>query len=104
LGWSSEFLEKPEFSPANRLNLDISGMEKKGRYGGGLNSEFTTGVNDSIQLPLLSINGFIMATDFLRFVLEVDDLLYPLLSGPRDYWEPYVEPGLRVILKAQINF
>jgi hypothetical protein len=104
LGWSSEFLDKPEFHPANSINLDISGMEKKGRYGGGLTSEFTTGVNDTIQLPLFSVNGFIMATDFLRFVLEAEDLLYPLLDGPRYYWEPYAETGLTVILKAHINF
>jgi hypothetical protein len=104
LGWSSEFLDKPRFYPANSINLDVSGMEKKGRFGGGLTSEFTTGVNKPVQLPNLSANGFIMATDFLRFVLEANDLLYPLMDGPRYYWKPYVETGLTVILKAHINF
>ncbi|HEB29920.1 MAG TPA: hypothetical protein ENI15_03460 [Spirochaetes bacterium] len=104
LGWSSAFIEKPEFYPENRINLDFNGMEKKGRFGGGFSSEFTTGVNDSVQLPLLSLNGFFRATDFLRFVLEADDLLYPLLDGPRYLWEPYVDTGLKVILKAHINF
>ncbi len=103
-GLESEFLKKPNFYPGNRATLDLNGIEKKGRYGGGFSSEFLTGVNDSDQLPFLDLNGFYRATDFLRFVLEIDDLLYPLLDGRRDYWEPYIEPGLKVILKAHINF
>ena len=103
-GLESEFLKKPEFYPGNRATLEVNGIEKKGRYGGGFSSEFLTGVNDSVQLPVLDLNGFFRATDFLRFVLEIDDLLYPLLDGRRYYWEPYIEPGLKVILKAHINF
>ncbi len=103
-GFEAEILDKPEFYPANRITLNFDMVEKRGKYGGGASVDFTAGVNDSAQLPLFDINGFYRINDYIRFVAEAEDLLYPLLDEPRYSWEPYVDPGLNFKAKVHINF
>jgi len=103
-GLESEVLEKPEFYPEHRITLDMNMIEKQGKYGGGATLDFSTGVNDFIQAPLLDLSGFYRLGEFVRFVVEASDLLYPLLDGPRYYWYPYVDPGFTLSMKVHINF
>jgi hypothetical protein len=103
-GWNAELSEKPEFFPRHRLLFEGTAEQKKGKFGGGLTAELLLGQNDTDQLPVFGINGFVQAADFLRFALEAGDLLYPLLDGPRLGWSPYVEAGFTLTLKALMNF
>jgi hypothetical protein len=104
LGWNAELSEKPEFFPRHKLLFEGSAEQKNGKFGGGLTAEYLLGVNDTDQLPTLGVSGFVQAAEFMRFTLEANDLLYPLLDGPRLEWYPFVAPGLTVTLKALINF
>jgi hypothetical protein len=103
-GWDAELSEKPEFFPRHRLLFEGTAEQKKGKFGGGLTAESLLGVNGTDQLPVVGVSGFVQAADFLRFALEADDLLYPLLDGPRLGWFPYVETGFTLTLKALMNF
>jgi hypothetical protein len=104
LGWKGELAEKPEFFPRHSLLFQGTAEQKKGKYGGGLDAELLLGVNETDQLPVIGVYGFVQAADFLRFALEADDLLYPLLDGSRLGWAPYVEAGFTLTLKALMNF
>jgi hypothetical protein len=106
LGWDHEFLDKPEFYPRNKILFELNGIQQDGKFGGGLTSEFTAGVNDFVQLPVVYLSGFYRINDFLRFIVELDDVLYPLLEDddPRFSWFPYVDPGFILKTKVNINF
>jgi hypothetical protein len=104
LGWQAELAKKPEFFPRHVFLFEGTAEQKKGKYGGGLTAELLLGVNETDQLPVVGVNGFVQAADFLRFALEADDLLYPLLDGSRLGWAPYAEAGFTLTLKALMNF
>ncbi|KPJ79960.1 MAG: hypothetical protein AMS17_21105 [Spirochaetes bacterium DG_61] len=87
-----------------RVFLDANIVQKQGKFGGGMALNFLSGVNDTDQAPILNLNGFYKLNDYVRFVMEIDDILYPLLDGSRYYWYPYVDPGLTVKGKVHINF
>jgi hypothetical protein len=100
----TELLDKPEYFPANRLSMELSFMDDRGRYGGTLTSEMYTGVNDFIQAPQLDIQGFYRITESIRLGAEVDDLFYPLLDAPRYSIYPFVDMGLKMTFKTYITF
>jgi hypothetical protein len=104
LGWNAELAEKPEFAPRHAVSLEAGAEQKNGRFGGGLTVEYLLGVNVDDQLPAVGVDGFVQAADFMRFALELNDLLYPALDGPRLDWDPYVAVGFSVTLKALVNF
>jgi len=103
-GLEYEVLEKSNFQPDLRVFLDANIVQKQGKFGGGMALNFLSGVNDTDQAPILNLNGFYKLNDYVRFVMEIDDILYPLLDGSRYYWYPYVDPGLTVKGKVHINF
>ncbi len=104
LSLKSELMDKPEFFPRSRLNLELTFMQEKGKYGGWMTSELYTGVNDFIQAPLLNLQGFYRVADSIRVGAQVDDLLYPLLDAPRYSIYPYVDMGLKLTFKTYITF
>jgi len=103
-GLEYEVLEKSNFQPDLRVFLDANIVQKQGKFGGGMALNFLSGVNDTDQAPILNLNGFYKLNDHVRFVTEIDDILYPLLNGSRYYWYPYVDPGLTLKGKVHINF
>jgi len=103
-GVQTELLSRAQFQPGLNFYADANLTQKQGKYGAGASLDFLSGVNDSDQVPLLNLNGFFRLNDYVRFVTEIDDILYPLLDEPRYYWYPYVDPGFTLKAKVYINF
>jgi len=104
MGLKSELMDRPAFSPANNLSLELRGIEKTGRYGADASINFITGVNDFVQAPEVNLRGYYQVTDFFTISAEVDDLLFHLLDGPRYTWYPYLDTGFNIALKAYLYF
>jgi hypothetical protein len=100
----SEILDNPEFFPRHRFSADIEHSERSGRYGGGLLSSLFIGEHEWVQSPVIDLYGFYRPIEYVRFSLELNDLLLPIAGTPRYGWYPYIERGFGVTLKAQINF
>ncbi|MBN2324340.1 MAG: hypothetical protein JXQ30_11445 [Spirochaetes bacterium] len=103
-GIKSEILDNPEFFPRHKISADIEHSERSGRYGAGLLSSLFIGENEWVQSPVIDLYGFYRPIDYVRFSLELSDLLLPIAGIPRYSWYPYIERGFGVTLKAQINF
>jgi hypothetical protein len=103
-GVQTEILSRSQFQPKLKIYADANLMQKRGKYGAGASLNFLSGVNDSDQAPVVNMNGFFKLNDYIRFVTEIDDILYPLLDEPRYYWYPYVDPGFTLKAKVYINF
>ena len=103
-GMEIEVGERPEFSPESRLTIDMDLMQPQGKYGAGASLDLITGVNDSNQLPVLDLNGFFRLNQYVRFMIETDDVLSVFLEDSRYSWEPYIDPGFLLKAKVHINF
>jgi len=104
VSWTSEIMDKPNFYPGNSFSLEANINNSSGKLGGIVSSAFNTGVNDFVQAPVVNIEGFYRVNDSLMFSAEVNDLLYPVLDGPRYSWYPFIDKGLGIVLKAHITF
>ena len=111
-GLESEGGERPAHCPKHRVTLDMNMIEKQGKYGGGASLDYATG-KYFLQATILDLSGFYRLSEFVRFVVEASDLLYPLLDEPRYYRDPdgplyylvpYVDPGFTLSMKVHINF
>jgi len=110
-GLHTEFLDRPAEAPLHSGTLQIEGNSASARWGGSGRLEFAIG--DPQSLPLLSAAGFYNITDTISVIAEIEDLLHPfwqqtwlttrLPSGGLYTWEPYENPGLRGVVKLQIN-
>jgi len=103
-GIETEIFDRPEFSPESRLTIDMDLVQPQGKYGAGASLDFTSGVNDTSQLPVLDLDGFFRLNQYVRFVIEADDVLAVLLEDSRYSWEPYIDPGFLLKAKVHINF
>lgn len=103
-GLETEIGDRPEFSPESRLTIDMDLVQPQGKYGAGASLDLITGVNDSNQLPVLDLNGFFRLNQYVRFMIEADDVLSVFLEDSRYSWEPYVDPGFLLKAKVHINF
>ncbi|MFW6138170.1 MAG: hypothetical protein ACOC7U_03255 [Spirochaetota bacterium] len=102
--WNSRMIDRADYLPGNKLVVEASGVNKKGKYGGGGFLKLLTGVNDTVQAPVVGVNGFYRITRFFRLEADLNDLLYPLLDAPRYEYEPFVDTGFMITLSAHINF
>ncbi len=103
-GIESEILDIPAFFPRHRFSVDLEGTERTGRYGGGLLSSLFIGEHEWVQAPVIDLYGFYRPIDFVRFSVELSDVLLPIAGTPRYGWYPYIEKGFGITLKVQINF
>jgi hypothetical protein len=104
MGWIYDILDRPQFYPQHSLNTELSWVGGPGKYGANLTSVFETGVNDSVQAPVVDLSAFYKIADFIRIVGEANDILYPTLGEQRYDWNPYVDVGLQFAFKVYINF
>lgn len=116
-GLHTEFIERAPNTPLHSAVVEIEGTNATSRWGGMGTLEFALGYPPSqtnVSLtPVLSASGFYNITDTISLILEIEDLLYPfpeerwltsrLPSGELFSWYPYEAPGLRGIVKVQIN-
>jgi len=115
-GLHSEILDRPDNSPLHAGLVEIEGTNASGRWGGKGGLSFAFGYDPGVEvtlMPELSLSGFYNITDTVTLSAELEDILYPfpgerwlmteLPSGLVLSWFPYQAPGLRGIVKVQIN-
>ncbi len=103
-GWRMQVAKHPAFTPGTELRLDGgAGGERWGVHGSLVVNLGYDPAQAYTLTPELSLGGFFQASKAVRLVAEAEDLLAPLAGGPRLDWDPFVEPGIRATLKAQIN-
>jgi hypothetical protein len=101
--WRRELMDRPQFLPIDEMKAEGVAMEPSGAFGGTFSIAYRTGTAP-VQLPILNIGGFIRVAESVQLRLDLEDLLQPALQGPRLGISPFVEPGFRVIARAQVSF
>lgn len=106
--WRSTILDRWLLDPAHLFSVSIDAIDSNERFGGGASGEVR--IYDSIAPPILGMNGFFRVTDGVEFVLELSDILAPLLEHGRPRYggvpgdlSPFIEPGFRVTVTTQIS-
>ena len=97
-GWSHEFMDRPFFTPIDSITAGLVGLDPSGRFGGSLTVAAGPIADGTLQQPLLHISGFWKIIEAVKLQIDGDDLLGPLLDGPR--WSiahnTYITPGFRI--------
>jgi hypothetical protein len=97
-GWAHEFMDRPFFTPIDAITAGLIGLDPNGRFGGSLTVEVGPIADGTLQQPVLHISGFWKIIEAVKLQIDGDDLLAPLLSGPR--WNiarnTYIAPGFRI--------
>jgi hypothetical protein len=97
-GWSHEFKDRPFFTPIDAITAGLIALEANGRFGGSLTVSAGPIADGTLQQPLVHISGFWKIIDAVKFQVDGDDLLGPLI-GSR--WSissgTYITPGFRII-------
>ena len=91
-----DYMDRPFFIPPYSVAVELIGLEGTGRFGGSLSMNLAPPPAGVLQLPVLRATAFWKVSDAVTLQLEGNDLLWPLLDGPRYDIAPYVTPGIRV--------
>jgi hypothetical protein len=102
-GWVHQYLDRPFYLPLDMLKGELVGLEPAGRFGGSVSLSFSPALSGEIQQPLLGMSGFWKITDAVKLHADAEDLLWPLIGGPRWDIAPYVTPGFRVLLSLSVT-
>ena len=101
--WSSELLDRPSFLPSTKIEAEGIAVAPSGAFGGDFSVSMMVGTTPTVQLPVVSIGGFIRVAGAVQLHLDVEDLLQPAMNGPRYGLYPFVDPGFRVIAQARLT-
>ncbi|MGA2639725.1 MAG: hypothetical protein ABSG21_02335 [Spirochaetia bacterium] len=97
-GLSYEIMNRPFFTPRYAVTGGLVGLEPSGRFGGSLTVSAGPIYDNTYQQPVLHVSGFWKIIEAVKLQIDGDDLLAPLLSGPR--WSiarnTYITPGFRI--------
>jgi len=97
-GWSHEFIDRLFFTPIDAITAGLLGLDPNGRFGGSLTASAGPIADGTFQQPVLHLSGFWKIIDAVKLQIDGDDLLGPLLGGPR--WgiarNAYITPGFRL--------
>jgi hypothetical protein len=102
-GWTHEFLDRPFFAPLDTVKAELLALEPAGRLGGSISFAIAPTFTGILQQPLLRLAGFWKVSDAVKLTLDADDLLWPLLGGPRWDIPPFVTPGFRISARVGIS-
>jgi hypothetical protein len=104
-GWDHEFMDRPFFTPIDAITAGLIGLDPNGRFGGSLTMELGPIYDGTFQDPVLHISGFWKIIETVKLQLDGDDLLAPLLDGPR--WNiarnTYITPGFRIFGSLSVS-
>jgi hypothetical protein len=97
-GWSHEFMDRLFFTPTDAITAGLLGLDPNGRFGGNISMSAGPTADGTFQLPVLHVSGFWRIVEPVKLQIDGDDLLAPLLGGPR--WDiartTYITPGFRI--------
>lgn len=106
--WLTRVLERRVIDPASSLETGI--RYTSGNNGINVGASVAVPIYDGFVVPTLDIDGSVRVADGVDLVLEASDLLSPTTAAGRakyagrvDESFPFIDPGFRVILKAQLS-
>ncbi len=107
-GLTSEWLDRPGYTPIHSLLAEAEAGEASGLWGANLSFLLSFRREDirfldRYQSPVLDLSGYGRLSENVVLIGVVEDLLQPLIGEPRYTWHPYEDLGLRATLKVQIT-
>ncbi len=107
-GLTSEWLDRPGYTPIHSLLAEAEAAEASGLWGANLSFLLSFRREDILvlgryQSPVLDLSGYGRLSENVILIGVVEDILHPLMGGPRYTWYPYEDLGLQVTLKVQIT-
>ncbi len=103
IGWKSQVL--PDINPyeaAHQLDFTLSLATPDDKL--GLDTGLLWQITDAIQSPEISVDAYYEIADGIKFILEGQDILVPILNpGGRTRFGDFIEPGLVLTIKTQIS-
>jgi len=97
-GWTHEFQDRPFFTPIDSITAGFILLDPNGRFGGNLTMSAGPIADGTLQQPVLHASAFWKIVEAVKLQIDGDDLLGPLLGGPR--WsiarDLYITPGFRL--------
>ena len=102
--WRREFMDRPSFAPLDQITGEAIAMESSGAYGGQIAATVLT-ESGFTPVPVIDIGGFVRLSEAAQLHLDLFDILWPLLGGPRygPSLSPYVEPGFRAVASVRLS-
>ncbi len=98
-------MDRPFFTPIDAITAGLVGLDPNGRFGGSLTAAAGPIYDGTFQLPLLHVSGFWKITEAVKLQIDGDDLLGPLLNGPR--WNiaqnSFITPGFRIFGSLSVS-
>jgi hypothetical protein len=96
--------EKQPYDPIMQFSLDAELRSPEGKY--GLNFLSDWDIYYALEIPKMSLGGFVRITEGVEFSLEVEDFLAPIFAVDRFMWNDsrmYEARGFLVTLKALVS-
>ncbi|TVQ40649.1 MAG: hypothetical protein EA384_02425 [Spirochaetaceae bacterium] len=107
-GWQANLIDRTVLDPAQTWEASAQAVHASERFGAGIDSRMD--VYDDPVVPRLGAGAFFKITEGVQFEMELRDLLAPGMPDGRPQIGdsvsgayPFIEPGLRLILKAQVS-
>jgi len=101
-----ELGQKSVFDPLLRLRVELEGSTPTETWGGRASLELGWGYDPGIAvstIPLLDLGAYYRISEAIVLSAEVDDVLHPLIGGPRFAQPPFAVEGLRGSVFVEIN-
>ncbi len=104
-GWKGVYFLQQDLIPVNIISLegDIHTPTKK--LGSVVTIGFSTGLEKTMQLPLLGVSGYYRFSKNIMINIEASDILSVFMSDePRYMWKPYKDIGFQFTATMKITF
>jgi hypothetical protein len=108
VGWNGHFLDRPTVQPLNVLDAAVRFSEGTGRFGADL--ETFIELHPEPEVPVVNLSGSFAASEGVEFVLELSDILAPLMVDGRPVYGPtysaaypFIEPGFVATIFTRIT-
>ncbi|MBR5402459.1 MAG: hypothetical protein IK102_11700 [Treponema sp.] len=101
-GYHANWLDVPVLENKHTISLDLSLQSQKGSWGASLNTAYLLDAADN--KPLINIEGYMQASDAVRIVLSVNDLIKLLGAEERAYAGQYAGYSGNAMLLVKFLF
>ena len=101
VGWQGKLLDIFTFDTAHLLRLGFDIRTTNERFNAYLQASLE--IADPLLLPEIAIGLGYRIVEGVELKVDIFDPLSPFLDTPRLYWDPYEEPGFRVVVSTGIS-
>jgi hypothetical protein len=102
----SALLQKSVFDPLHRLKVEVEASTPSETWGASASLEIGLGYDPAAAIstmPVLDLGAFYRINEAIVLRGTVNDVLYPVIQGPREVQPPFAAEGLRGSLFVEIN-